>query len=310
MISLTAEKTNEGQELFDLLKEIYPDFSAKALKSAFKSGDITLNGQDAYGDDTVHANDVIEIYTPNDTIGIPLTPEIIYQDENFVIVDKPASLPSRPDDSDGPNALDMVEEFMKQQGEYCLDALMVPYLVYPLGQYVSGLLLLAKHESAYLFLEEAIAQRRIARYYVCPVRGHAEESDELMAYHTKDKLNTRAFILDKHRKDAKPIVTRYSALSVGDSMSLLMVRPITNYLHQVRAHLAFDGLPVIGDPLYGDKRFNKKCGAHHIALCLKTIVFEVGKGHAYAYINNKRFDSKTQSFPKCVYDQGLMENID
>ena len=309
MISLTVEKAHEGMELIDLLEERYPDVPGKALTGALKAGDITLRGSNAHGDDTVHQGDTIQIYLPGDALGADLMPDIVYQDENFVIVDKPAGLLSF-SDTDEPNALGLVEEFMKRQGEYSLKALMVPYLVYPLDRYVSGLLLLAKHEEAYLFLAQALGQRRILRYYVCAVAGQVEEDGELLAYHARNRSGLRAQVLRSSGKDAKPIVTRYAALSAGETMSLLRVRPVTGALHQVRAHLAFAGLPVVGDDEYGDRRFNKKMRARHISLWLESIVFETGTTQEYGYMNKKRFLSKNFSFPRCVYDEGLLEDMD
>ena len=307
MVILKVDKEQDGAELYGLLADAYPGFSKKALDTAFKKGNITLNGQAANGGDEVKSKDVVRIFAPGNVVGVDLTPEIIYQDENFVFVDKPAGLLSA-SVSGEPNAVDMVETHMKQRGEYSLDALMVPYLIYPMDEYVSGLLLLAKHEDAYLFLVEALAQRRVARYFICPVVGKAEENKELMAYHIRDKASKCARILPKFQKGAKPIVTRYQKQAEGDTMSLLSVRPLTNTLHQVRAHLAYAGLPVVGDNAYGDKRFNRKAGAEYISLWLKTVVLEVGTAHSYSYINGKRYESKLQSFPKCVYDEGLMED--
>jgi RluA family pseudouridine synthase len=306
MIELTVEKERDGAELFDMLIETCPGFAEKTLNIAFKSGIVTLNGQEAFGDDALHAGDIVRVFAPPNILGLDLTPRIVYQDENFVIVDKPAGLLSSSETGE-PNAVDMVEAHMKQRGEYSLDALMVPYLIFPLDEYASGLLLLAKHEDAYMFLVEALAQRRIARYYICPVMGQADEKAELMAYHMREKSNRGARILPKTQKDAKPVVTRYQRLAMGDTLSLLRVRPITNALHQIRAHLAYAGLPVLGDDVYGNKRFNRKAGAAHISLWLHKVVFEVGTAHSYAYINGLTLESQEYSFSKCVYDEGLLE---
>ena len=309
MVSFNVAKRQADLSLMDLLKEEYPDYHVKDIVAAFKAGDIWLRGEAAYADDIPDVGDEVRIFAPDDEIGVDLTPLIVYSDENFVIVDKPAGLLSFSND-DSPNATDMVEEYMKQQGEYSLGALMVPYLVYPLDKYVSGLLLLAKHEDAYLFLVEALAQRRIVRHYVCPVVGRTEQSDELMAYHMTDKTKRRATILSRIRKNAKPIVTRYQTIAKGRAMSLVDVRPLTNGLHQVRAHMAAAGLPVVGDNNYGDKRFNKKAGAGHIALWLKSVTFEVGSGHTYLYINGQHFESTKPYFPRCAYEDGLMERFE
>ena len=309
MVYFTVAKRQEGIPLMDLLKEEYPDYHVKDIGADFKAGNIWLRGAAAYGDDIPDAGDEVRIFAPDDVIGIDLTPPVVYSDENFVIVDKPAGLLSFSDDG-SPNATAMVEEYMKQKGEYSLGALMVPYLVYPLDKYVNGLLLLAKHEDAYLFMVEALAQRRIVRHYVCPVVGRTEQSDEMMAYHVTDKTNRRATILSRFRKNAKPIVTRYQTIATGRAMSLVDVRPLTNGLHQIRAQMADAGLPVVGDNAYGDKRFNKKAGADHIALWLESVTFEVGTGHAYPYLNGRHFESAQPCFPRCVYEDGLMEQFE
>jgi len=254
----------------------------------------------------VKTGDEVRFYVTGDSLGLDLTPEVIFQDENLMVLDKPAGLLSQAQDGEM-NALTMAEDFMKKRGEYNLDALMLPYLVYPLDKYVSGLLLIAKHEEAYLFLSEALAQRRIARYYICPVKGHAEDKEELLAYHLKDKAGLRATILGKFRKDAKPIVTRYETLARGEYMALVRARALTNGLHQVRAHLAYVGLPVLGDDQYGDARFNKHFGALNLCLWLDTLVFETGTGQGFDYLNGKLLESYAHSFAKSVYDEGLME---
>ena len=307
MVSFTVEKDQNGMALFDLIGERYPDYDAKALARAFKTRAVTIKGEVAHRKDEVRIGDEVRIYLAGDALGADLTPVVVFQDENLLVVDKPAGLLST-SDGDEPSALLMVEGFMKQRGEFNIDALMVPYLVYSLDQYVSGLLLFAKHEEAYLFLIEALAQRRIVRYYTCPVRGQAEDREEMLAYHIKDKASRSARILGQSRKDAKPIVTRYETVAHGEHMTLVRTRPLTNCLHQVRAHLAFAGLPVLGDDQYGDGRFNKHFGAANLCLWLDTVVFEVGTGQGFDYLNGKRFESAAHSFAKSVYDEGLIED--
>ena len=306
MVLFTVEKEQSGIELFDLMEQQFPDLNDKTIGRAFKTKAVTINSEAAYGDDTVKEGDEVRFYVAGDELGLSLTPEVIFQDENLMVLDKPAGLLSLSED-DEPNALAMAEGFMKERGEYNLDALMVPYLIYPLDKYVSGLLLVAKHEEAYLFLSEALAQRRIARYYICPVKGHAEDKEELLAYHMKDKAGLRATILGKMRKKAKPIVTRYETLTRGENMTLVRARPVTIGLHQVRAHLAYAGLPVLGDDRYGDARFNKHFNALNLCLWLDTIVFETGTGQGFDYLNGKLFESYAHCFSKSVYDEGLME---
>ncbi len=208
MVLLSVPKKQDGRELFDVLIDIYADFPLKAIKHCFKRLLITLNGEDSYGDDIVHEGDEVRIFAPPDVVGIDLEPKIVYQDENIIIADKPAGLPSA-SQKDEPSVIQFIEKHMKKRGEYHIEALMLPYLVYSLDDYVSGLLLIAKHEEAYLFFIEALAQRRISRYYICPVKGQAKEQDELLGYHLRDKAGKRVMISDGFKKGYKPIVTRY-----------------------------------------------------------------------------------------------------
>lgn len=309
MVSITVSKQQDGQALADMLAVAYPDFSPKAMKAAFKNRHITLNGEDAFGDETVKEGDDVAMYLTKDILGLDLTPVIVYQDENIIIVDKPAGLLSRSDENDEVNAVALVEYYMKKRGEYNLDALMVPYLLYPLDEYASGLIIMAKHEDAYLFLAEALNQRRLSRYYICAVQGTADAREDLMGYLLRDKAGRRVQILSQFRKDSKPIVTRYRALAQGETLSLIEARPVTNGMHQIRAHLAYSGLPVLGDEVYGNARFNKRCGADTLSLWLKSLLFEVGTGHSYEYLNGLAFESGMHSFARCVYDEGLMDAL-
>lgn len=306
MVSIIVSQKEHGIELFDLIEQRYPDYDDRALARAFKTRAVTINGEEAYGDDEVHEGDAVCIFVAGDALSADLTPDVVFQDENLLVIDKPAGLLSA-SDTEEESAVSMVERIMKQRGEYDLKALILPYLVYSLDPYVSGLLLVAKHEEVYLFLTEALAQRRIARYYTCPVLGHAKDEDELFAYLAKDKAGRSVSILDQPDKRAKPIVTRYQTIVHGENMTLVRVRAVTNMLHQVRAHLAFEGMPVLGDDIYGDPRFNKRLAAPNLCLWLDSIVFETGTGQGYDYLNGKRFESNTFSFAKSVYDECLMD---
>ena len=128
MISYEVTKQHEKKDLYDLLESVYPNFSIRDQDRALKYGDIDFNGKRADGTEHLKQGDRIDIFLPGDIVGIDLTPDIVYQDENFVIVDKPAGLLSA-SDYDEPNAVSLVEDCMKSQGEYNLTALMVPYLV-------------------------------------------------------------------------------------------------------------------------------------------------------------------------------------
>lgn len=139
--------------------------------------------------------------------------------------------------------------------------------VHRLDNKTCGLCLFAKNPRAHAVLLEAFKQRTVEKYYICLVRGIPKPpAATCSAFLLKDAARGVVQILDQNRPGARPITTGYETLSAGP-VSRLRVHLITGRTHQIRAHLAALGHPVLGDDLYGDRSFNRLQKSRSLKLC-------------------------------------------
>ena len=146
-----------------------------------------------------------------------------------------------------------------------------PSACHRLDHRTCGLCLFAKNEAALLILQEAFRDRTIEKYYECLVRGVPKPPSAVCrAWLVKDARRACVRISDHPEADAKPIETGYETLESGP-VSRLRVHLITGRTHQIRAHLASLGHPVLGDDLYGDREFNRREKARSLKLCAVSL---------------------------------------
>lgn len=307
MRSLIINDSQGNKKVERVIRDSFPDMPVSAMYKAFRKKDIKVNGSRVKEDHIVLPGDKLEIYiTDNILDGVPPDTEnnlmsgfsIVYEDKNILIVNKAQGVPVHPDKDQALNTLiDQVRTYLQTKGEFNPDSRFSfpPSLCHRLDRNTGGLIIIAKNEESLKIILDKMKNREIKKYYQCLVKGRMEnKSAELRAYLFKDERKSRVFISDKPAKDHLEIVTRYNVLSWQDETSLLEVELITGRTHQIRAHLAHIGHPVVGDGKYGPNSFNRSMGAKFQALWAYKLVFNFKDGGILNYLKGRKFEVKPE----------------
>lgn len=266
MIKFKVEK--DQKKIADYLKNKFKNLTNGTIFKALRNKDIRINGVKISENVPVNAGDEITLYIKDEFLfGITALDKskIIYDDENIVIVNKPQDVLVQ---GDGINiGLDkMVNDYFDTQN-------IVP--CHRLDRNTSGLIIFAKNEMAEETISEMLKQHMIRKVYRCRVIGHPKNKKAtLTAYLFKDSKTSQVIISNEKKKGYVEIVTKYEVIAYNnDGTSTLEVELVTGRTHQIRAHLAFIGYPILGDGKYGKNEVNKKFKLTRQELTAYKIIF-------------------------------------
>lgn len=201
---------------------------------------------------------------------------LVYEDNNIIAVDKQRGLSVAKEDGG-----DSLEERLRLAGISALP-------VHRIDVATEGLVLFALNEKAKLALDSAIKGREIEKYYRAEAQGHfLKKAGELHAYLKKDSAAAIVSVTDKPVHGAKEIITRYRVLEEKAESTVVEVELVTGRTHQIRAHMAHMGHPLVGDDKYGSGE-NKK----GLQLCAERLVLHFDKESPLAYLNGKTITLK------------------
>lgn len=266
MIKFKVEK--DQKKIVDYLKNKFKNLTNGTIFKALRNKDIRINGVKISENVPVNAGDEITLYIKDEFLfGTTVLDKskIIYDDENIVIVNKPQDVLVQ---GDGLNiGLDkMVNDYFGTQN-------IVP--CHRLDRNTSGLIIFAKNEIAEETISEMLKQHMIRKVYRCRVVGHPKNKKAtLTAYLFKDSKTSQVIISNEKKKGYVEIVTKYEVIAYNnDGTSTLEVELVTGRTHQIRAHLAFIGYPILGDGKYGKNEVNKKFKLTRQELTAYKIIF-------------------------------------
>lgn len=223
------------------------------------------------------------------------TLSVIYEDENILLVNKPAGLSVHEDESTRANTLiSYIQSYLYVKGEYDPDAeqSFAPALCNRIDKNTMGIVIAAKNAEALRIMNEKIKARQIEKFYLAAVHGVPKKnSDTLHGYLIKNEKTNTVKVYDKNPPPgAKEIITRYNVLSKKGDTALIEVELLTGRTHQIRAHMAYIGHPLIGDGKYGVNKSDRARGYKHQALCSYKLRFKFeGEPTALDYLSGKEF---------------------
>lgn len=206
---------------------------------------------------------------------------IAYIDHNIIAAVKPQGLQTAAADGEGDS---LEARLAAAYGE--------AYPAHRLDVNTEGLVLFARNRKALYGLTEALEQRTIRKFYRCTVKGCPEKKeDTLTAYCVKDADNSYMRVYDRPVQGGRDMVTKYRVISRRGDRSVLEVELITGRTHQIRAHLAHIGCPILGDDKYGDREFNKANKKYAQALRSVRVELHFPEESALGYLEGKVIES-------------------
>ena len=287
-------KENEAGQRFDkylakVLKEAPKSFFYKMLRKK----NITLNGKKATGNEKLLEGDTVKFFLSDETFekfaGNTQVPraychlDVVYEDKDIIIINKPTGMLSQPADDGQPSLVEYVTGYLLKKGELTEEQLKTfrPSVCNRLDRNTSGLVCAGKSLAGLQFLSGIFHDRSLHKYYLCLVAGCITAPQHLKGYLMKDERQNRVFISKEKTADALCIETEYEPLEVYQDVTLLQVHLITGRSHQIRAHLASIGHPIIGDSKYGNEKINhfyrERTGVKHQLLHAYRMIFADGR---------------------------------
>jgi 23S rRNA pseudouridine955/2504/2580 synthase len=259
------------------LMEQFPSLGLGRLNKALRENKIKLNGKKLPLSTRVVAGDEIRLFLLDEQLEAPdcsgpawkaarCPAEVVYDCPALIVVNKPAGLPVDGPDSD--TLLNRTLLYLSGKGEYAESAAYTPALCHRLDTGTSGLVLIAKTADAEHALIQAIKQRDVKKTYLCVTFGRPMPPDAVLkGYEIKDADRGIVKIIEDAQPGAKEVETRYETIAVSGRLALLKVELITGRTHQIRAHMASIGCPILGDSKYGNNAANRELRLKYQALC-------------------------------------------
>ena len=326
MQELHVTANEAGQRLDKLLAKFLNQAPKSFLYKMMRKKNIVLNGKKCTGNEKLKQGDSIKLFFSDETIekfsaGTYVTPKkekinmlpIIYEDEQVLLMNKPVGILSQKAKDSDVSAVEILINYLMETDQLSKEQFRTfhPSICNRLDRNTSGILVAGKTLPALQEMNRFFKERTIAKYYRCLVKGRViKNEDYIKGYLVKDQKTNKVSITKQETGEGILIETEYCVIQSNDEVSLLEVHLITGKTHQIRAHLASIGHPIIGDYKYGDKQINEM---YRQAYGLKSQLL-----HAYrlempssdgslAYLNDKKFVAKLpDQFIKICKDKGVL----
>jgi len=309
MQRIIVDSSDNQRRIDRFLTDRFPWVPVSTFFKAFRKRNIRVNGKRVRSDFCLQAGDVVEIFIPDRYLDaehreerhIPIA--IPYEDEYIMVVSKPQGIPVHQDDNQEGMVLD---EYLQAMTAGRQDGMALepgfPALCHRLDRNTGGLVILAKDQKTLEVMQDKFRNHEIRKYYLACTYGVPREKEaEWTAYLKKDAESSHVKIYDSPVRGSSRIVTRYRIVKAAYPYALLEVELVTGKTHQIRAHLAWMGYPILGDGKYGINAVNRSLGLKMQALFAYKLKFAFKKKSSHL----DYLDGREITLPEIPWEDGV-----
>lgn len=316
MKQIVIQKNDAGQRLNKFIEKSFPAIPASLMYKSIRTKNIKVNRKRCTPDQKLCEGDLVDIWLKDEFFAPPQHKyefsnasdklNVVYEDENILIADKPQGLLVHPDENYEPDTLIFrIQKYLNKKGEYIPDKekSFTPALVNRIDRNTAGLVIAAKNAASLRILNAKMKSREIHKKYLCIVCGRPSPAKAtLEGYLEKNEKQNRVYIEKKRSDSGKTIRTHYKVLDTINNFSLVEIDLLTGRTHQIRAHMASISHPLLGDGKYGTNRVNRAAGYYKQALCSYKLTFDfTTDAEELNYLNGKCFETQNIPFLKDFY---------
>lgn len=278
---LVVDEKYNNKKLDKFIFDKFPSLSSGLFYKTLRKKDFRVNDNRISENIILHTGDEIKVFISDELLENNVSLSTIYEDDNILVIDKPTSIEVVGDNS--------VTSILEKKYSYIKPC-------HRLDRNTTGLVLFAKNEESLNILLDKFKNHEIEKHYRATIYGIPKvKKAKLEAFLFKDSKKSLVYILDEPKKGYQKIITSYEVIMEDKkrNISVLDVKLETGRTHQIRAHLAYIGFPIIGDGKYGKNEINKKFNKKTQLLESYSLKFNFSSPSGIlSYLNGKIIEKK------------------
>ena len=300
MKSFVISKRDAGTRVDRFIDKTFENLPKSLMYKEIRKKNIKVNKKRCTNDQKLKEGDLLELYLKDDVLKLKVKHldfmrasdelDIVYEDENIIILNKKVGILCHPDGKEYiDNLVARLKKYLYQKGEWSPEtSSCTPSLANRIDRNTGGLVIGAKNLQSLKILNAKIKSREIEKFYLTVVHGKMPKSEEVLtAFLTKNEKKNLVKVTDNQIEGSKKIITKYKVLDYYDDASLLEIELLTGRTHQIRAHLAH-----IGHPLYGDGKYGIEEGRFRQALYSYKLKFAFDDENELSYLSGREFQAR------------------